>query len=97
VTDYVLSRLATFDLDEIWDYSAKRWGREQANKYVEGLRQSMLRLAVDPSRGRSVTVRGRGYLRYKSGSHTIFYRATGRGIYVVRVLHQSMNHERHLR
>jgi plasmid stabilization system protein ParE len=42
-------------------------------------------------------VRGRGYLRYKSGSHTIFYRATGRGIYVVRVLHQSMNHERHLR
>lgn len=97
MTDYVLSRLATFDLDEIWDYSARKWGRERANKYVGELRQSMARLAVDPSRGRSVTVRGRGYMRYKSGSHTIFYRTTGTGTYVVRVLHQSMNHERHLR
>jgi toxin ParE1/3/4 len=97
VTDYVLSQRATSDLDEIWDYSAKRWGREQANTYVDALRESMGRVAQDPSLGRAVTVRGRGYQRYRSGSHTIFYRQAGTGVYVVRILHQSMDHERHLR
>src|SRR5262245_56306195 len=56
VTEYALSQRAQSDLDEIWDYSAQRWGRDQANRYVEALRDSMERVAADPSRGRSITV-----------------------------------------
>jgi toxin ParE1/3/4 len=97
VTDYVLSRRAEADLDEIWDFSANTWGRDQANRYVEVLRDDMRRLASDPSRGRTVTF-GRGtYHRYKSGSHVIFYRAIARGVRIVRILHESMDHKRHLR
>ena len=97
MTDFVLSRLAESDLDEIWDYSAERWGREQANKYAGQLRESMRHVALDPSRGQSVMVGIGSYHRYRSGSHVIFYRRTKRGIRIVRILHQSMDHARHLR
>ncbi len=97
MTDYTLSRRAEADLDEIWDYSAEHWGREQASNYVDALRDSVRRLAADPARGRVVTVGGRSYHRYRSSSHLIFYRTTKRGIHVVRILQQSMDHSRHLR
>ena len=95
--DFVLSRRAESDLDEIWDYSAERWGRKQANEYVEALRESISRIALDPSRGRPVTAGGKSYHRYGSGSHMIFYRMKDQGVHIVRILHQSMNHVRHLR
>jgi toxin ParE1/3/4 len=97
VTDYVLSRQAAADLDEIWDYTAKTWGREQANRYVEGLRQSMRNVAGDPSRGRSIAVGRKSFYRYRSGSHLMFYRQVGQGVRIVRILHESMDHKRHLR
>jgi toxin ParE1/3/4 len=97
VTEYALSRRAQSDLDEIWDYSAQRWGRDQANRYVEALRDSIKRVAAEPSRGRSMTVGHKSYQRYRSRSHLIFYRKTNRGIRIVRILHESMDHERHLR
>jgi hypothetical protein len=31
-----LSPRAALDLDEIWDYTAKRWGVEQAETYASG-------------------------------------------------------------
>jgi toxin ParE1/3/4 len=97
VTGYVLSRGAESDLDEIWDYSAERWGSDQANRYVGALRESIERVALDPSRGRSVSVKGKSYRQYRSGSHVIFYRETNRGVQIVRVLHQNMEYVRHLR
>lgn len=97
MTEYVLSRRAERDLDAIWDYSAYQWGREQANRYLEALRDSVKRVAAAPSRGRSFTVGRKRYRRYRSGSHLIFYRKTNRGIRIVRILHESMDHERHLR
>ena len=97
MTGYALSRSAASDLDEIWDYSAEYWGIDQANRYVEALRESIARVALDPSRGRSVSVRGKSYYQYRSGSHMIFYRETNRGVQIVRILHQSMQYLRHLR
>jgi toxin ParE1/3/4 len=37
-----------------------------------------------------------GYLKYRSGSHFVFYRLTEGGIDVVRILHTRMDFERHL-
>jgi toxin ParE1/3/4 len=86
VTEYALSQRAQSDLDEIWDYSAQRWGRDQANRYVEALRDNMERVAADPSRGRSMAFGRKGHQRYRSGSHLIFYRKTKCGIRIVRIL-----------
>ena len=37
-----------------------------------------------------------GYRKIRSGSHVIFFKVTGEGIDVVRILHQRMDFERHL-
>jgi plasmid stabilization system protein ParE len=50
-TEYALSQRAQSGLDEIWDYSAQRWGTNQANRYIKALRDNMECLAADPFRG----------------------------------------------
>ena len=37
-----------------------------------------------------------GYFRMASASHMIFYRKSETGIFIVRILHQSMDFEPHL-
>jgi toxin ParE1/3/4 len=37
-----------------------------------------------------------GYYKIPSGSHLLFYRLVEGGIDVVRILHESMDHGRHL-
>ena len=37
-----------------------------------------------------------GYRQYPSGSHALFYSLIDGGIDVVRILHECMDHERHI-
>ncbi len=37
---YVLSSAAQADLGHIWDYSARTWGEDQADRYVLGIRDA---------------------------------------------------------
>lgn len=96
MSSIALSRRAKADLDEIWEYSAERWGEEQADRYVENLRHAIEKLASSPSRGRREVYREIEYVKQTSGSHVVYCRATPRGLRVVRILHQRMDHERHL-
>jgi toxin ParE1/3/4 len=65
-----LSPKARADLDVIWDFTAQRWGLDQAEVYVHGLGETMKLLAASPH--------------------------LGRGIDVIRILHKSMDVDRHL-
>jgi toxin ParE1/3/4 len=40
MTGCVLSPAAAADLREIWDYTARNWGSEQADRYVLGIRDA---------------------------------------------------------
>jgi toxin ParE1/3/4 len=91
-----LTPRAEADLEEIWDYTASGWGIEQAEHYIRELWRAMVFVAADPRRGKACDDVRSGYRRYPAGSHLIFYRTAGRDIEVVRVLHQRMDHERHL-
>lgn len=83
------------DLDDIWLYSRERWSEDQANKYYASLSDALKSLLVDADKGTPVDIR-RGYRKWLSGSHVIYYRATPEGIEVVRILHQAMDVRRHL-
>jgi toxin ParE1/3/4 len=96
VSSIALSRRAQTDLDEIWEYSAERWGIERADRYVGDLRRAIETLASSPSRGRREVFREIEYVKRTSGSHVIYCRATPHGLRVVRILHQNMDHVRHL-
>jgi toxin ParE1/3/4 len=93
---YVLSPRARRDLEEIWNYTADRWGEDQADRYVLRLHRAIETIANDPSKGRSCDHLRAGYRRYSAAAHLLFFRAASDGIEVVRVLHQSMDFERHL-
>jgi toxin ParE1/3/4 len=89
------SPAAVADIGAIWDYTAETWGVGQADRYVDDIRSACVALAEGEQAGRRVDVLD-GYLKYPVGRHLIFSRQVGTGIVVIRVLHQSMDVERHL-
>ena len=93
---YVLSSLAQRDIDGIWDYTAEHWGSGQAETYVRDIQNAVETLAAYPRRGRRCDEIRPGYLKYRIGAHMIFFRHKGATIEIVRILHQSMDFERHL-
>jgi toxin ParE1/3/4 len=92
----VLTPRAQADLDEIWDYTADRWGLDQAETYARQLWRAIQAIADNPSRGRECDEVRPGYRQYPSGSHVLFYRLVEGGIDVVRILHERMDYERHI-
>ncbi|MFO1465651.1 MAG: type II toxin-antitoxin system RelE/ParE family toxin [Steroidobacteraceae bacterium] len=93
---FVLTPRAAADLDDIWDYTADRWGLDQTETYTRQLAKDIQTVADKPSRGRQCDEVRAGYRKYPSGSHVLFYRLTDDGIDIVRILHERMDPERHI-
>ncbi len=93
---YILSPAAASDVNDIWNYTVVRWGARQAASYVGDIRDNCAALSQETQVSRPVSVRD-GYRKATVGMHVIYFRPTDeRSIVVVRILHQSMNVERHL-
>ncbi len=92
----VWSPLAQVDLDDIWEYSFETWGLDQAELYLEGIRlraQHLLERHVPLTACDDIR---KGYFRANIGSHIMFFVLDGGDIDVKRILHQSMDFQRHL-
>jgi toxin ParE1/3/4 len=90
------TEIARADLAAIRRYSLRTWGPHQTSRYMDALRDAMKGLAQG-----SVASRPRSDLRpaimmATSGRHSIFFEADESRILVVRVLHDSMDYQRHL-
>jgi len=92
----VLSRHARADLDGIWRYTVRQWDRGQAVRYTRAIQAAIDVIAAEPQRGRPCDEIAPGYRRYRTGSHLLFYRVAGNEVRVIRILHESMDLERHL-
>lgn len=92
---FILSPRAQADLDGIWDYTVETWGVDQAERYVRLIAEAINVIAASPVRGKRCAHIREGYRKYPAGSHVLFYRPTGEGIDVVRILHQQMDFDRH--
>jgi toxin ParE1/3/4 len=90
-----LSSRSKRDLDEIWDYTESLWGAQQANAYITDIRRAMEKAAGNPGLGRACDEIHSGYFKLLVGSHMIFYRRSGTGIRILRVLHQRRDFPRH--
>ncbi len=93
---FALSPRAKTDIDDIWEFTVARWGLDQAETYIRQLHAAMATIARQPKLGRDCARIRAGYRRHPSGSHVLFYRETATGVEIVRILHQGMDHERHL-
>ena len=91
-----LSGPARRDIAGIAAYTERQWGAAQKRTYLIQLRNAVKTLQVTPEIGSSREDIDQGLRAHLVGSHTIFYRINADVLFVVRVLHQSMDAMRHL-
>jgi toxin ParE1/3/4 len=95
---FLLTAAALSDIIDIGRFTAKKWGKRQRNKYLKQFDDAFNLLARQPEIGRDADDLRLGYKKFSQGSHTIFYRVgTESKIVVVRILHNSMDVERHFK
>ncbi len=86
---YKLSEEADFDIGEIFDYTEKRHGFNQAVKYLNDLDAVFEQLVSNPQIGRKRNELKLGLYSITEQEHSIFYRIRDKHIRIVRVLHGS--------
>ena len=92
-----LSAKSLEDLKSIGRLTLKSCGREQRNIYLSKLDESFHILAEQPQLGNARDDIRKGYRVYHVGRHLIFYRQKPAEIEIIRILHDRMDVETHLR
>lgn len=93
---YKLSKAAALDLENIYEYGILNFGIDQARKYLTDLQRTMESLAKNTGLGRTAYEFSPQLRRFNHRSHLLFYLPTQSGIFVIRILHHSMDFEQHL-
>jgi toxin ParE1/3/4 len=96
MAEYRLTPAAEHDLETIWTHTAKQWGVEQANHYIDILTAAFVDLAQSPKTAPSCEQIRPGYRRRSIERHAIYFRIATHGIAIIRVLHDRMDAPRHL-
>lgn len=91
-----LSPRARADVEDIWKYSARKWGIDQAEIHVRRLGHHIALIVEHPDLGRSRSDIRAGYHSFPCEDHVAFYRIVNGGAEVVRNLHKRMDYRRHL-
>jgi toxin ParE1/3/4 len=89
------SPAAKADIGEIWDYSADRWGLDQADSYIDAIRDVCHQLARGVKHGRPAAGLS-DFQKYLCGSHVVYFLDYPDHLDVIRILHQRQDAEQHL-
>ncbi len=89
------SPAAEADIGEIWDYSAHRWGADQADRYIDDIRDACDALARGTKHSQPADVLP-GLQKSLCGAHVIYFLDRPGHLDVIRILHQRQDAERHL-
>ena len=92
-----LTLLAEMDLDGIGAYTLDRWGMDQAAAYLTQLDGAFVALAQAPALGKDRSDLRPNLLACPCNRHVIFFRRDDQGdVEILRILHDSMDFQRHL-
>ena len=92
-----LSKLADRDLGDIYRYSYERFGEAQADRYYASLWRCFEFLADHPTIGRIRTEFQPPARSHQHQRHVVLYDIADGHILIVRVLHERMDIDRHMR
>ncbi|WP_411849028.1 type II toxin-antitoxin system RelE/ParE family toxin [Yersinia ruckeri] len=92
---YKLTGRAADDFAGIYDYTLLTFGEAQADHYTDALEAFFETLAGMPYIGRDYPAVS-GVMHIEFQQHVIFYTVRDTDILIARILHQQMNHKRHL-
>ncbi len=90
------SEKADIDLLQIARYTIHKFGLKQARIYKGELYDCIRSLAVNPSLGRDASQYSEELKQFSCKSHSIFYMSMANGIFIVRLLNQRRDFDRHL-
>ncbi len=92
---YVLSSAAEDDLLSIWAYSADRWDEAQADCYIDAILVRIAWLTRNAGLWHQRPELGPGLFSYLQESHVILFREADGCLQIIRILHVSMDIDRH--
>ncbi|PHQ98814.1 MAG: toxin, ParE-ParD toxin-antitoxin system [Marinosulfonomonas sp.] len=92
-----LIEAAKADLIDVWSTTFETWGADQADTYLDDIDRALNGLAENPLLGSDCSDIVQGVRRLITGRHVAFYQVSDDTIFVIRVLHQSMDMKRQLR
>ncbi|AJR03391.1 MULTISPECIES: type II toxin-antitoxin system RelE/ParE family toxin [Flavobacteriaceae] len=88
----ILRQKAIDDLNDIWDYTFKKWSVKQADKYYATIKLTCNGIGENPNVGKEYDGISKNLLGLKSGKHIIFYQLISIDrIEVIRILHERMD------
>ncbi len=93
---YVISKKALSDAEEIWFYTAEKWSVDQANRYYNLIFDEINFICKNIDAGKSMEHVRKGYRASKVKSHLIFYRILNNTVEIIRILHERMDIENRL-
>lgn len=94
--NYIISKKAVFDLEEIWLYTVEKWSLEQADRYYNLIFDEINYICKNLHAGKSMEHVRKGYRASKIKSHLIFYKVSVDIIEIIRILHEQMDIENRL-
>jgi toxin ParE1/3/4 len=86
-----LSERAKNDYKKIQRYTKKSYGKEQVLKYASMLKECLEKITGNPMLGHFRPDIPQTYKAYSAGEHIIVYRLENQTVYVVAILHGSMD------
>ncbi len=87
---------AESDLESIAAYSYLEFGEDTAINYTTAIYDTISQILKDPSIGKKRYGVPAVILGRKCGRHVIFYRLQDNIIYIIRILHETMDYGRHI-
>ncbi len=96
MTKYTLSKKASEDLANIFQYTYKNFNISQAESYLSELEECFIMLSKEPGLAHRVEDIRKDYFRYLYRKHAVYFKARKDDIFIIRVLHQQMKYELHL-
>ena len=87
---YRLTPDAQIDLIEIRRYTLNQWGKDQSQKHLSELRQTIKLLSETPTIGKQRHEVGADVFSFPHASHVIYYTLFKQQVVVFGVLHKNM-------
>lgn len=84
------------DLQDIWRYTVKKWGRSQAELYISSLKSACHQLIFTPTIGRPAANLGKNVRIYRHQHHYIFYLEKQADIIFLAFLHEKRDILQHM-
>ncbi|WP_339926238.1 type II toxin-antitoxin system RelE/ParE family toxin [uncultured Cyclobacterium sp.] len=88
---FQLSRLASNDLENIWEYTYTNWSLRQADNYVKQIMNQINNICINPELGRQIISIKPNHRMIKINSHFIVYKVDGEVLKIDRIVHERMD------